>query len=112
MSTAPPTSSYFDDPIRVKANGRRDPLQRHRHRHPQPACRCGWRVDGTIFQTKLVVLSYVIAGALLEEQHSTLFWDTADPYQYLRVNPHSDHDDLVILGGEDHKTGQVSDTNE
>jgi Rieske Fe-S protein len=41
-----------------------------------------------------------------------LFWDTADPYRYLRIDLHSDHHDLVIFGGEDHKTGQVSDTNE
>ena len=38
-----------------------------------------------------------------------LFWDTADPYHYLRIEPHRDHD-LVIFGGEDHKTGQVADT--
>jgi Rieske Fe-S protein len=38
-----------------------------------------------------------------------LFWDTADPYRYVRVDRHPDHD-FVIVGGEDHKTGQVSDT--
>ena len=38
-----------------------------------------------------------------------LWWDTADPYHYLRVEPHRDYD-LVIYGGEDHKTGQVEDT--
>ena len=35
-----------------------------------------------------------------------LWWDTGDPYHYLRVEPHRDYD-LVIFGGEDHKTGQV-----
>jgi len=38
-----------------------------------------------------------------------LFWDTGDPYQYLRLDPQGDRD-FVILGGEDHKTGQMSDT--
>ena len=33
------------------------------------------------------------------------WWDTADPYQFLRVEPHRDYD-VVIFGGEDHKTGQ------
>jgi glycine/D-amino acid oxidase-like deaminating enzyme/nitrite reductase/ring-hydroxylating ferredoxin subunit len=33
-----------------------------------------------------------------------LSWDTGDPYHYLRL-----HDDLLIVGGEDHKTGQASD---
>ena len=38
-----------------------------------------------------------------------LWWDTSDPYHYLRVEPHRDHD-VVIFGGEDHKTGQQDDT--
>ena len=37
-----------------------------------------------------------------------LYWDTADPYHYIRVQKHlSDpHLDWLIVGGEDHKTGQ------
>ena len=38
-----------------------------------------------------------------------LFWDTADPYHYLRLEPHRDYD-LVFFGGADHKTGQAGDT--
>ena len=34
-----------------------------------------------------------------------LSWDTGDPYHYIRL-----YDDLLIVGGEDHKTGQASDT--
>ena len=34
-----------------------------------------------------------------------LFWDTSDPYQYLRVDDHPRHQ-YAIFGGEDHKTGQ------
>lgn len=37
-----------------------------------------------------------------------LFWDTGDPYRFLRVNPRAAHDDL-IFGGGDHKTGQRGD---
>jgi len=36
-----------------------------------------------------------------------LSWDTGDPYHYIRIQ-----DDLLIVGGEDHKTGQASDTPE
>jgi Rieske Fe-S protein len=39
-----------------------------------------------------------------------LFWDTADAYHYLRLEPRRGFD-VVVFGGEDHKTGQVSDTN-
>jgi glycine/D-amino acid oxidase-like deaminating enzyme/nitrite reductase/ring-hydroxylating ferredoxin subunit len=36
-----------------------------------------------------------------------LSWDTGDPYHYIRT-----YDDWLIVGGEDHKTGQASDTPE
>jgi glycine/D-amino acid oxidase-like deaminating enzyme/nitrite reductase/ring-hydroxylating ferredoxin subunit len=38
-----------------------------------------------------------------------LFWDTADPYHYIRTHP-TPAGPLLIVGGEDHKTGQESDT--
>lgn len=41
-----------------------------------------------------------------------LYWDTADPYHYVRVHPGGaigTNDDLLIVGGEDHKTGQDAD---
>jgi nitrite reductase/ring-hydroxylating ferredoxin subunit len=37
-----------------------------------------------------------------------LLWDTPDPYHYVRVQPLGDHD-VLIVGGEDHKTGQADD---
>ena len=40
-----------------------------------------------------------------------LWWDTGDPYHYVRTQPEGDHD-LLIVGGEDHKTGQADDTDE
>jgi Rieske Fe-S protein len=38
-----------------------------------------------------------------------LYWDTADPYHYVRIDRHRDYD-YAIVGGEDHKTGQIADT--
>ncbi|MCR5888046.1 FAD-dependent oxidoreductase [Hymenobacter sp. J193] len=36
-----------------------------------------------------------------------LYWDTADPYHYIRLQEDPNQgDDLLIVGGEDHKTGQ------
>jgi hypothetical protein len=40
-----------------------------------------------------------------------LFWDTHDPYDYLRLDAHESHD-YAIFGGEDVKTGQEGDTKE
>jgi nitrite reductase/ring-hydroxylating ferredoxin subunit len=38
-----------------------------------------------------------------------LFWDTADPYHYVRLQREDERHDLLIVGGEDHKTGQADD---
>jgi len=67
--------------------------------------------SATLFQTKLALYtSYVIGGRVAKGQiPDALFSDTGDPYDYLRLHPHRDHD-LVIFGGEDHKTGQAEDT--
>jgi len=43
-----------------------------------------------------------------------LYWDTPDPYHYLRietVGTGTGAYDLLIVGGEDHKTGQEDDAN-
>lgn len=51
--------------------------------------------------------SYVIAGLI--PRHSlkhALYWDTAEPYHYMRLQPYSDTEDVVIIGGEDHRTGK------
>jgi Rieske Fe-S protein len=65
----------------------------------------------TLFQTKLAVYtSYVIAGRTPSGAvPDALWWDTGDPYFYLRLDTHRDFD-VVIFGGEDHKTGQRDDT--
>ena len=41
-----------------------------------------------------------------------LVWDTSDPYHYLRVQRMDERDDVLIVGGEDHKTGQANDGEE
>lgn len=37
-----------------------------------------------------------------------LYWDTHDPYHYVRLQSASAHD-VLLVGGEDHKTGQKDD---
>ena len=65
----------------------------------------------TLFQTKLALYtSYVIAGRTPKGVVAdALWWDTGNPYDYVRIEPHRDFD-VVIFGGEDHKTGQQADT--
>ncbi len=40
-----------------------------------------------------------------------LYWDTADPYRYVRLQD-TPEGELLIVGGEDHKTGQADDAEE
>ena len=39
-----------------------------------------------------------------------LYWDTTDPYHYVRLHTYSEREDVLIVGGEDHKTGQADET--
>jgi glycine/D-amino acid oxidase-like deaminating enzyme len=40
-----------------------------------------------------------------------LFWDTLDPYHYIRIQEEEGRD-ILIVGGEDHRTGQANDGDE
>ncbi|HEX2854844.1 MAG TPA: FAD-dependent oxidoreductase [Opitutaceae bacterium] len=65
----------------------------------------------TLFQTKLALYSSYAVGAKIPPNTipDGLYWDTNDPYYYLRVEPRRGYD-YAIFGGEDHKTGQETDT--
>ena len=41
-----------------------------------------------------------------------LYWDTLDPYHYVRLQPGTEQSDYLIVGGEDHKTGEADDFDE
>jgi glycine/D-amino acid oxidase-like deaminating enzyme/nitrite reductase/ring-hydroxylating ferredoxin subunit len=38
-----------------------------------------------------------------------LYWDTEEPYHYVRLQPGPDRTDHVLVGGEDHKSGEADD---
>jgi glycine/D-amino acid oxidase-like deaminating enzyme/nitrite reductase/ring-hydroxylating ferredoxin subunit len=104
---------FCAEPLGVKVNGCRltcDDIVIATH---NPLVGLSSVASASLFQTKLALYtSYVVAGRVPKGVVAdALYWDTADPYHYLRLEAHRDHD-LVIFGGEDHKTGQVSDTNE
>jgi glycine/D-amino acid oxidase-like deaminating enzyme/nitrite reductase/ring-hydroxylating ferredoxin subunit len=55
-------------------------------------------------------LTYAISAPLPEVSvKDALYWDTNDPYHYVRLAHDQDGGLLLIVGGEDHKTGQASD---
>ena len=102
---------FCDSPRAVKANGHTVTCEDVVIATHNPLVGFGGMAGATLFQTKLALYtSYVIAGRVARGVvPDALWWDTADPYQFLRVEPHRDHD-VVIFGGEDHKTGQEEDT--
>lgn len=64
-----------------------------------------------IFQTKLSLYTSYALGARIPSGliPAGSYWDTSDPYYYLRVEKGTGAD-YAVYGGEDHKTGQVEDT--
>jgi glycine/D-amino acid oxidase-like deaminating enzyme/nitrite reductase/ring-hydroxylating ferredoxin subunit len=104
---------FLGDPLRVKAGGRRLRCKDIVIATHNPIAGVVSATREDLFQTKLALYtSYVVAGRVNSGSvPDALFWDTASPYHYLRIEPQHDHQ-LVIFGGEDHKTGQVSDTSE
>jgi glycine/D-amino acid oxidase-like deaminating enzyme/nitrite reductase/ring-hydroxylating ferredoxin subunit len=61
------------------------------------------------FQTKLAAYSTYALEAQIQSTAESLFWDTNDPYLYFRFDSR-DRGSSVIIGGEDHKTGQEEET--
>jgi glycine/D-amino acid oxidase-like deaminating enzyme/nitrite reductase/ring-hydroxylating ferredoxin subunit len=69
-------------------------------------------VDRVAIHTKQAPYrTFVIAARLPRgTMPRLLLWDTLDPYHYVRVAPDdAGGDDLLVVGGEDHKTGHADD---
>jgi glycine/D-amino acid oxidase-like deaminating enzyme/nitrite reductase/ring-hydroxylating ferredoxin subunit len=103
--------AFAKDPLAVIARGHR--LQCHRlvlATHTPLVGEAG-PVGATFLQSKLSHYTTYVLGARLPagEAPEALYWDTAEPYHYLRVESHRGHD-YAIFGGEDHKTGQEKHT--
>ena len=99
------------DPLRVKANDEwidTDYLVIATH---VPLMGNAGLLGSALFQTKLAPYSSYVVGAALPKSAlpEAEFWDTSDPYYYLRVDAHGTSD-YAIFGGLDHKTGQEEDT--
>jgi len=77
---------------------------------PSLSLSAGARInDRVAIHTKQAPYMTYVIGARIPSGSvpKLLAWDTGDPYYYIRT-----HDDVLIVGGEDHKTGQASDTPE
>ncbi len=57
--------------------------------------------------------TYVVAGRVPKgSAPDALMWDTLESYHYVRIQPVSEAEDLLIVGGEDHRSGEANDMGE
>ncbi|MGD9727527.1 MAG: FAD-dependent oxidoreductase [Nitrospiraceae bacterium] len=75
-------------------------------------------VDRVAIHTKQAPYTTYVIGASVPRGSvaRALYWDMEDPYHYVRLQPGSsglnNQSDVLIIGGEDHKTGQADDSEE
>ncbi len=55
------------------------------------------------------VITFAIERGTLPD---ALYWDTEDPYHYVRLQPGPRNTDFVLVGGEDHKSGEADDADQ
>lgn len=69
--------------------------------------------DRVIIHTKQAAYRSYVIGAKIPKGSvpHALYWDTPDPYHYVRVqvSPENINEEILIVGGEDQKTGQIKD---
>jgi hypothetical protein len=67
--------------------------------------------DRVAIHTKQVPMrTYAMAGRVPRGSvEDALVWDTLWPYHYVRLQPASNAEDWMIVGGEDHRTGTADD---
>ena len=69
--------------------------------------------DRFVIHTKQApYLTYAIAAPLRGEAPDALLWDTGDPYNYIRLQELPDGGRAIIVGGQDHHTGEDYDEGE
>jgi glycine/D-amino acid oxidase-like deaminating enzyme/nitrite reductase/ring-hydroxylating ferredoxin subunit len=99
---------FGESPRRAKVNGHTVSFERCVIATHVPLQGRSATFSALLRQTKLVSYStYAIGGSVPKGEYPrALFWDTADPYSYIRIHA-GDRNDYVIVGGDDHKTGQA-----
>ena len=106
-----PAGEFSSSPLGVKANGFTIRCERMILATHVPLQGAHNVPSAALLQTKLAAYSTYAIGARIPvgALPEALFWDTADPYRYLRVERRDGHD-YAIYGGADHKTGQEENT--
>ena len=106
-----PADEILERPLAVKSGGvrvRGDYLILATH---TPLMGNSGTAAALLLQTKLALYTSYALGARLPADSMPVasWWDTSDPYYFLRVERRRGYD-YAIFGGEDHKTGQEENT--
>jgi glycine/D-amino acid oxidase-like deaminating enzyme/nitrite reductase/ring-hydroxylating ferredoxin subunit len=104
-------SKVTADPLTVEANGHTIRCRYVVMATHTPLMGKASLLAATLLQTKLFLYtSYALGAKLADERFPEgLYWDTALPYHYLRVDRNGGNA-YAIFGGRDHKTGQEAHT--
>jgi glycine/D-amino acid oxidase-like deaminating enzyme/nitrite reductase/ring-hydroxylating ferredoxin subunit len=94
------------DPLHLTVNGHRVTCSHLVAATHVPVTGKSGFASASLLQSKLAPYSSYVIGARAPRNTcpEALFWDTNNPYDYLRVDAYLDHD-YIIYGGRDHKTG-------
>ena len=68
-------------------------------------------VDRVALHSKMAPYRTYVIGFAIERGAlpDALYWDTEEPYHYVRLQPGDDGKEFVLVGGEDHKSGEADD---
>lgn len=105
-----PVDEILDDPLRVRSGDFTIHCRNIFIATHVPLQGLAGTLSAMLFQTKLALYSSYAIGAKIPPgvAPEACFWDTNDPYDYVRIERQQPVD-YVIYGGEDHKTGQSDD---
>jgi len=89
--------AFCDDPLSVTSNGHTLTCGDIVLATHTPLMGNAGTLSATLLQTKLALYTTYVIGGRVEKGRipDALFWDTADPYHYLRIEPDSGHDVVI-----------------
>jgi hypothetical protein len=102
-------TDFEDEPLRIRANGCSVTASDVVIATHTPIQGRASAIRAAAFQSKIYpYMTYALRARIPKGVvPEALFWDTHDPYYYIRIDPGEEYD-YAIVGGKDHKTGQVA----
>ena len=95
-----------DNGVRVKTAGGRVVAAQHAV-FATNAPTCDWvEIHSKMAPYRTYAMAFELTRGSLPD---ALYWDMADPYHYVRLQPGRGNKDILIAGGADHKSGEADD---